>query len=70
MKIRLITAVLACLAGMVPTGASFADRTPAQQSLYQQATKDCNGPHYPCGARPYINYSGGWWGCVEPRSCR
>ena len=45
-------------------------RSAADQALYEKAVKACNGPQWPNGARPYINYSGGWFRCVEPRSTR
>ena len=70
MMYRFTAIVFACAATVFGAGASLADRSPADQALYQKAVKDCNGPNYPCGARPYINYSGNWYRCVEPRSCR
>ncbi|WP_395684759.1 hypothetical protein [Aestuariivirga sp.] len=70
MTIRLTAVLLAVSAGLLSAGPSLADRSAADQALYKKAMKDCNGPSYPCGARPLINYSGGWYRCVEPRSCR
>lgn len=49
------------------TGATLAaQRSDADQALYEKAVAACNGPQYPSGARPYINYAGGWFRCVEP----
>jgi hypothetical protein len=70
MKIRLAAVLLAMSAGLLTTGPSFADRSAADQALYEKAMKDCNGPNWPCGATPHINYAGGWYRCVEPRACR
>ena len=53
---------------VVATGTSLAaQRSDADQALYQQAVAACSGPRYPSGARPYINYAGGWFRCVEPK---
>ncbi len=43
-------------------------RSAADQALYEKAVRACNGPQYPNGARPIINYSGGWFRCQEPRA--
>lgn len=48
------------------TGVTLA-RSAADQALYEKAVAACNGPQYPSGAHPYINYAGGWFRCVEPR---
>lgn len=51
------------------TGTTLAaQRSAADQALYEKAVAACNGPQYPSGARPYINYAGGWFRCVEPRN--
>ncbi len=42
-------------------------RSAADQALYQRAMQDCNSPKWPDGARPHINYAGGWYRCVEPK---
>jgi hypothetical protein len=44
-----------------------AQRSAADQALYEKAKKDCSGPKWPDGARPLINYAGGWYRCVEPK---
>lgn len=46
---------------------AMAARSAADQALYEKAVAACNGPNYPSGAHPYINYAGGWFRCVEPR---
>jgi hypothetical protein len=48
--------------------AAQAKRSAADQRLYEKARKACSGPQYPDGAHPYINYAGGWFRCVTPRS--
>jgi hypothetical protein len=50
--------------------AAAKERSAKDQALYEKARKDCNGPHYPSGARPFINYAGGWYRCVEPGNSR
>ncbi len=40
--------------------------TPAGQALRARAIKACNGPQYPNGAQPRINYTKGTFQCVEP----
>ena len=50
--------------------ASSADakRSAADQALYEKARKECNNVRkYPDGARPIINYKGGWFRCQEPK---
>ena len=61
-------AALGALWSTMPVQAK--QRSPQDQALYEKAVKDCNGPHYPSGATPYINYAGGWYRCVEPNSRR
>ena len=66
MPTRILIAALA-LAAMTPIDfASAGERSPQDQALYEKAMADCNSPKWPNGARPYINYSGGWYRCVEP----
>ena len=38
----------------------------ADQRLFDQARNECNGPQYPNGAQPRINYTKGTFQCVEP----
>ena len=45
------------------TGKSAAD-----QKLYEKARRECYSQSYPHGTRIKINYSGGWFRCVEPKS--
>jgi hypothetical protein len=52
---------------VAPAGVALAERSAADQALYEKAVEACSGPNYPNGARPYINYAGGWFRCVEPR---
>ena len=44
--------------------------TPAGQALRARAIKACNGPQYPSGATPRINYTKGTFQCIEPGSTR
>lgn len=52
----------------VPGAAMAAPKSAADQALYQRAVKDCSSPKWSNGARPYINYAGGWYRCVEPHT--
>lgn len=65
------TRVLALMLAFATTGMTAAlaqqARSDADQALHDKAVAACNGPQYPSGAHPYINYSGGWFRCVEPR---
>lgn len=45
-------------------------RNQSQQRLYDQARRECNGPHYPSGASPRVNYSTNSFTCFEPGSTR
>lgn len=48
-----------------------AQRSAADQALYEKARKECmNFRRYPDGARPIINYKGGWFRCQEPKHTR
>jgi hypothetical protein len=60
--------ILASLLIILPSGGALAERSAADQALYERAVAACNGPKYPSGARPFINYAGGWFRCVEPRN--
>ena len=60
--------ILAAILLAAPAGVALAERSAADQALYEKAVAACNGPNYPSGARPYINYAGGWFRCVEPRN--
>ena len=44
--------------------------TPAGQALRARAIKACNGPQYPSGATPRVNYTKGTFRCIEPGSTR
>jgi hypothetical protein len=51
--------------------AAEAKRSAADQALYERARKECNDIRkYRDGARPIINYKGGWFRCQEPKSSR
>ncbi len=68
MTIRLIQAAMAVAVLMtMPSMVLAGQRSAADQALYQRAVKDCSGPKWPDGARPHINYAGGWYRCVEPK---
>lgn len=45
-------------------------RTPDDQRLFDQARRECNGPKYPSGATPRINYDADTFTCFEPGSTR
>jgi hypothetical protein len=54
---------------LVPvSSAAQAKRSAADQRLYEKAREACSGREYTNGARPHINYAGGWFRCVEPKS--
>ena len=42
----------------------------ADQRLFDQARNECNGPQYPSGATPRINYDADSFTCFEPGSSR
>jgi hypothetical protein len=51
--------------------AAEAKRSAADQALYERARKECNNIRkYRDGARPIINYKGGWFRCQEPKFTR
>lgn len=62
-QLLIASALLIVAAGTGQAG----QRSAADQALYERAMKDCNSPRWPDGARPYINYAGGWYRCVEPK---
>ena len=64
-KLILATTVLAITA--VSQNADAAQKSAADKQLYQRAVKACNSNSYPSGTRPYVNYAGGWFRCVEPK---
>jgi hypothetical protein len=70
MPTRILIAALTLAAAAAPIDFAFAARSAKDQALYEKAMADCNGPKWPNGARPFINYSGGWYRCVEPGSSR
>ena len=45
-------------------------QTSADQRLFDEARKECNGPKYPSGATPRINYDANTFTCFEPGSSR
>lgn len=42
----------------------------SDQRLFDQARKECNGPQYPSGATPRIDYDADTFTCFEPGSTR
>lgn len=42
----------------------------ADRALGDQARRECNGPKYPSGATPRINYDADTFTCFEPGSSR
>jgi hypothetical protein len=64
---KLLFFFFACALTMSVSSAAQAERSVADQRLYEKARKACSGPQYPNGARPHINYAGGWFRCVRPR---
>jgi hypothetical protein len=68
MSIRKLLLFFFVCALIVPVSSvAQAKRSAADQRLYEKAHKACSGPQYPNGARPHINYAGGWFRCVEPK---
>jgi hypothetical protein len=62
---------LAAMLLSLPAGGSLAKtRSAADEALLKRAIKECNGPHYPSGARMVINYEKGTFKCVETNSSR
>jgi hypothetical protein len=55
---------------MSVSSAAQAARSAADQQLYETAREACSGPRYPNGARPFINYAGGWFRCVRIKGGR
>ena len=42
----------------------------SDQRLFDEARRECNGPKYPSGATPRIDYSSNSFTCFEPGSTR
>lgn len=42
----------------------------SDQKLFDNARRECNGPKYPSGATPRIDYDANSFTCVEPGSTR
>jgi|GEM_PF-7074548 len=42
----------------------------ADRNLADQARRECNGPKYPSGATPIVNYDADTFTCFEPGSTR
>ena len=63
--------LLAALFILQAVPAAEAKRSAADQALYERARKECNNIRkYRDGARPVINYKGGWFRCQEPKFTR
>lgn len=67
---KLMFFFFACALTISASSAAQAKRSAADQRLFEKARKVCNGPQYPSGAHPHINYAGGWFRCIGPRSSR
>ena len=68
MSVRKLLLVFSACALMVPVSiAAQAGKSAANQRLYEKAHKVCSGPEYSNGTYPYINYTHGWFRCVEPK---
>ena len=64
----LTVTLLATAAILAAAPSADAKRSAADQALYERARKECNNVRkYPDGARPIINYKGGWFRCQEPK---
>jgi len=60
--------LLATAAILAAASSADAKRSAADQALYEKARKECNNfRKYPDGARPIINYKGGWFRSPEPK---
>lgn len=46
--------------------ASAKQKSAADKALFNKAAQACNGPLYPNGARPDVNYKKGTFRCIEP----
>lgn len=69
--ILLVVAVAGILLISAQDGqASDKYKTPGAEALRARAIKACNGPQYPSGAQPRINYTKGTFQCIEPGSTR
>ena len=64
-----VVAAVSLLSILGAAGSAFG-RSAADQALLEKAIKACNGPQYPSGARPVVNYGRGTFQCVEPGSTR
>lgn len=63
-----ILMTLIAMASIAGDTEAFAKQRSAQdKALLQKATAECNGNHYPSGARAVINYSQGTFRCEEAR---
>lgn len=60
--IAVVAAALLPAAGEV----SAKQKSAADKALFNKAAQACNGPQYPNGARPDIDYKKGTFRCIEP----
>ena len=51
-------------------GGSGRPQNADHQRLLDQARRECNGPKYPSGATPIVNYDADTFTCFEPGSTR
>lgn len=66
----MVPALAMGLLALAAGGAFAKNRSAADEALLKRATKECNGPRYPGGARKEINYKKGTFKCIEPGSSR
>ena len=62
---KLLILTFACALTVSVSSAAQAERSAADQRLYEKARKACSGPRYPNGANLHINYAGGWFRCAR-----
>ena len=62
-KSLILIALIATASIAFEAGAFAKDRSAKDQALFEKATKECNGNHYPSGARAVINYKQGTFPC-------
>jgi hypothetical protein len=66
----ILIALIATASLAFQTDAFAKQRSAKDQALFEKAQKECNGNHYPSGARPVINYKQGTFRCQEARTSR
>jgi hypothetical protein len=66
----ILMAVLATASISFEAGAFAKQRSAEDKALLKKATAECNGNHYPGGARPVVNYKRGTFRCEESKGSR